>query len=223
MILSPRPPPPKKKKGETLQRWSYKLGEITCGARNLALQWCGFGCTSNCREETKGRFRKRVVLANVPSFRFLVPGTSACTLVPVLTPGNIRMYPRSSFWYREHPPKPPFRKPPFCEPPKVVGQHALLGLLKSSFKWVLRRLRGGFWGRVLRRGLLRGFTVLRLWDLDGLIRANRFADSCESLQGSWTEPLFLRIAHRRFEAIRANRSHVMKIAVFLRLSTRANR
>ena len=39
------------------------------------------------REETKGRFRKRVVLANVPSFRFLVPG-------------NIRMYPRSGFWCR---------------------------------------------------------------------------------------------------------------------------
>ena len=40
------------------------------------------------REETKGRFRKRVVLANVPSFRFLVPE-------------NIRMYPRSGFWHRE--------------------------------------------------------------------------------------------------------------------------
>ena len=71
------------------------------------------------REEQKG-FRKRAVLANVPSFRVLVPG-------------NIRMYPRSSFWYwgtsectlvpgfgtGEHPPKPPFWKPPFCEPPKM--------------------------------------------------------------------------------------------------------
>ena len=36
------------------------------------------------REETKGRFRKRVVLANVPSFQFLVLG-------------NIRMYPHSGF------------------------------------------------------------------------------------------------------------------------------
>ena len=74
------------------------------------------------REETKGRFRKRAVLANVPSFRFFVPG-------------NICMYPRSGFWYRgtseytllpvcgtgEHPPKPPFWKPPFCEPPNVCG------------------------------------------------------------------------------------------------------
>ena len=41
----------------------------------------------NFREETKGRFRKRAVLENVPSFRFLVLG-------------NIRMYPRSGFWYR---------------------------------------------------------------------------------------------------------------------------
>ena len=39
--------------------------------------------------EIKGRFRKRVVLANVPSFRFSVPG--------------------------EHPPKPPFWKPSFCQ------------------------------------------------------------------------------------------------------------
>ena len=74
-----------------------------------------------CREETKGRFRKRVVLANVPSFWFLVPG-------------NIRMYLRSVFWYQgtsectlvpcfgtgEHPPKPPFWKPPFCEPATLV-------------------------------------------------------------------------------------------------------
>ena len=71
------------------------------------------------REETKGRFRKRAVLANVPypSSGFWCWGTSACT--------------RSRSWYRgtsectlvlvfgagEHPPKPPFWKPPFCEPP----------------------------------------------------------------------------------------------------------
>ena len=36
--------------------------------------------------ETKGWFRKRAVLANVPSFR-------------VFLPGNIRMYPHSGFWY----------------------------------------------------------------------------------------------------------------------------
>ena len=53
--------------------------------------------------------------------------------------------------------------------------------------------------------------------LDGPIRANRFADSRESpdsresFQGSRTEPLFcesrfggLKVANRRFEAIRAN-------------------
>ena len=51
---------------------------------------------TNFHRETKGRFRKRVVLANVPSFRFSFPGehanvpsfqfsfrTSECTLVPV--------------------------------------------------------------------------------------------------------------------------------------------
>ena len=57
----------------------------------------------------QGRFCKRVVLANVPSFRFSFwvnmrtysrsrfcsGGTSECTLVPVYVPG-------------EHPPKPPF-------------------------------------------------------------------------------------------------------------------
>ena len=58
------------------------------------------------RKETKLRFRKRAVLANVPSFRFLVPG-------------NIRMYLRSSFFGAgEHPPKPPLWEPPFCKPPK---------------------------------------------------------------------------------------------------------
>ena len=71
----------------------------------------------NFHWEIKGRFRKRVVLANVPSFRFsfwgnirMYPrsgfrseGTSECTLVPVFVPG-------------EHPPKPPFWKPSFCQP-----------------------------------------------------------------------------------------------------------
>ena len=66
--------------------------------------------------ETRGRFRKRVVLANVPSFQFSFRGnmrtyprsgfrsggTSERTLVPVFVPG-------------EHPP--PFGKPPFCQPP----------------------------------------------------------------------------------------------------------
>ena len=72
--------------------------------------------------EIKGRFRKRVVLANVPSFRFSFRGI------------NMRTYPRSGFRSRgtsectlvrvfvqgEHPPKPPFWKPPFVNPRKGV-------------------------------------------------------------------------------------------------------
>ena len=68
--------------------------------------------------ETKERVRKKVVLANVPSFRFSFQGnmrtyprsclrsggTSECTLVPVFVPG-------------EHPPNHPFGKPPFCQRP----------------------------------------------------------------------------------------------------------
>ena len=74
--------------------------------------------------------------------------------------------------------------------------------------------------------------------LDGPIRANRFADSrespdsCESFQGSQTEPHLLRIAfpggglrianryNRRFEVIRANRPDMMKVWVFLRIDSR---
>ena len=59
------------------------------------------------REETKGRFRKRAVLANAPSFPFLVPW-------------KIRMYPCSVFWYRgnirqNH----PFGNHPFANPKKA--------------------------------------------------------------------------------------------------------
>ena len=68
--------------------------------------------------------------------------------------------------------------------------------------------------------------------LGGPIRANRFADSRESpdsresSRGSRTEPLScesrfggLKIANRSFEAVRANRWHVMKIGVFLRIDS----
>ena len=100
--------------------WVTALGGISrelINHRNrLQLQLLTF------REGTKGRFRKRLVLANVPSFQFLVPGnihmyprsgyccwgTSECTLIPVFGTG-------------EHPPKPPFWKPPFCETPNVGG------------------------------------------------------------------------------------------------------
>ena len=69
-------------------------------------------------------------------------------------------------------------------------------------------------------------TLLTNPYLDGPIRTNRFADSRESpdsresFQGSQTEPPFfanrasggggVKIANRRFEAICANRSHVVK-------------
>ena len=58
----------------------------------------------------------------------------------------------------------------------------------------------------------------------------RWPDSRESFQGSRTEPPFVRIAlrgvkrildvNRKSEAIRANRSHRMKIEIFLRIDSR---
>ena len=54
--------------------------------------------------EIKGRFRKRVVLANVPSFRFRFGGTCARTLVQVFVPGehpnvpSFRFSKKNTFW-----------------------------------------------------------------------------------------------------------------------------
>ena len=102
---------------------------------------------SFCHWEIKGRFRKRVVLASVPLFQFSFwgnmrtyphsgfcsGGTSECTLVPVRVPG-------------EHPPKPPFWKPPFdglqsqfwpCPGPK--GGCCLEGFLR---RWSWGELNG---------------------------------------------------------------------------------
>ena len=94
--------------------------KLSSGNQRAVSKRGGFGeCTL---VPTKGRFRKGVVLANVPLFRFFVPG-------------NIRMYPRSGFWYRgtsectlvpvfgtrEHPPKPPFWKVSLCESRKRVS------------------------------------------------------------------------------------------------------
>ena len=67
------------------------------------------------REETKGRFRKRVVLANVASFWSFVPGEHAN--VPSFRFsfwGNIRMYPRSGFRSGGTSAKPPFLKTTLC-------------------------------------------------------------------------------------------------------------
>ena len=72
------------------------------------------------REETSRRFCKGVVLAFfVPSFRLL--GTVVPFLVAsfrFLVPSFRFFVPSFRFWgSREHPPKPPFWKPPCCEPP----------------------------------------------------------------------------------------------------------
>ena len=70
--------------------------------------------------EIKGRFRKRVVLANVPSFRFSFQG-------------NLRTYPRSGFCSGEHPnvasfrgnirQDHPFGKPPFWQSRRAEGKY----------------------------------------------------------------------------------------------------
>ena len=68
------------------------------------MNWNELAFMCLCREETKGRFCKRAVLANVPSFPFLVPSfrffctlsrvsgvrrSVFCTLIPVLAQGSI--------------------------------------------------------------------------------------------------------------------------------------
>ena len=50
--------------------------------------------------ETKGRFRKRVVLANVPSFRFSFQGNMRTYLVPVFVPGEHPNVPSFRFSFR---------------------------------------------------------------------------------------------------------------------------
>ena len=64
----------------------------------------------------KGRFHKRVVFANVPSFRFRSEGTCERTLVPVFVPGEHPNVPSFRFSFQgnirqNH----PFRKPPCCQ------------------------------------------------------------------------------------------------------------
>ena len=104
------------------------------------------------REETKGRFCKRVVLANVPSFRFLVP--SFRFLYPrsdFWYRRSVFLSPRSSFWYsrfvfctlvpvwgsREHPPK-PFWKPPFANPQQKFQSLVVLVARTRCVSFALR-------------------------------------------------------------------------------------
>ena len=79
--------------------------------------------------ETKGWFRKRVVLANVPSFRFSFRGnmrtyprsgfrsggTSKCIVIPVFVPG-------------EHPPKLPFWKTTLLSTPEKKARNTFATL-----------------------------------------------------------------------------------------------
>ena len=116
-----------------------------------------------------------------PRSGFRSGGTSACTLVPVFVPGDIR-------------PNHPFGNHGVGQPPNLDPE------------------------------------VLHL---DDPARADRFADSHESAdsressQGYRTEPLFFhesrfgaqKHANHRLEAIRANRSNVMKIGVFLQIDS----
>ena len=76
--------------------------------------------TSLTRDETKGRFCKRVVLANVPlpPPPFRGKGTSAtcfCTFKGKITCGRCTVTPVTGV--KIDLPKPPFWQPPFCEPP----------------------------------------------------------------------------------------------------------
>ena len=56
--------------------------------------------TPLCHWEIQGRFHKRVVLANIPSFRFSFWGTCERTLVPVFIPGEHPNVPSFRFSFR---------------------------------------------------------------------------------------------------------------------------
>ena len=115
----------------------------------------------------KGRFRKRVVLANVPSFRFsfrgnmrtyprsgfsfrrnirMYPrsgfrsgGTSECTLVPVFVPG-------------EHPPKPPFWKTTLSGTPDGLKSQPVKSLLFQLRFLLFPQIQARFrWRRIAER------------------------------------------------------------------------
>ena len=98
-------------------------------------------------------FSKRVVLANVPSFRFFLrTGTSECTLVPVFVPG-------------EHAPKPPFwpttllANHPFGNPREFKEMLAVSFLVLQACISFLRCFSQS--GALLRSGDLSGTSVWR--------------------------------------------------------------
>ena len=71
-----------------------------CG-RHLHSAFASLSDYIRIERKHKGDFVKRAVLANVPSYRFLVP--SFRFLVPrnrFLVSRNRSLYPRSGFWYR---------------------------------------------------------------------------------------------------------------------------
>ena len=84
--------------------------------------------------ETKGRFRKRVVLANVPPFLFFVPGEHAN--VPsflFFVSGEHPNVPSFRFSFRRNiRQNHPFGKPPFCQPVIVRGASTCVQHLRDN-------------------------------------------------------------------------------------------
>ena len=118
--------------------WSPKEGtEVGCGGEGKEVQrlqdeaLTHLGVSMKFHRETKGRFRKRVVLANVPSFPVSRSGgTCECTLVPVFVPGEHPNVPSFRFLSRGNiRQNPPFGKPPFCQPSKIAS---LSGVIRTN-------------------------------------------------------------------------------------------
>ena len=74
--------------------------------------------SSKLERKQKGGFVKGWFWRMCPRSGFWCRGTSECTLVQVFGTGEHLHVPSFRFFGAgEHPPKPPFWKPPFCEPP----------------------------------------------------------------------------------------------------------
>ena len=96
--------------GQLQPSWVFGVFSVP----NKRGRWSG----EKCHWEIKGRFRKRVVLAHVPSFRFFVPGEHVnVPSVRLSFRENIQMYPRSGgFRSGEIRQTHPFGKHPFVNP-----------------------------------------------------------------------------------------------------------